>query len=749
MTSSRRVRTPTVLQMEAAESGAASLGIILGYHDKFIPLEQLRVDCGVSRDGAKAENILTAAAKYGMDAKTAAARPADVWNAPMPAIVNWNLSQFLVVEGADPKRVFVNDPHTGPRTMTHAEFESGFRGTILTFSRGRDYVPGPPKISFVTSLRRLLVGSERALIFLFIVVLGLIIPGIVIPAFAKIFVDDILVGQLEEWIGPLFVAMVVTAAILCALTWLQQEYIARLANRLALTGSSRFVWHLFRLPMEFFSQRTAGDLTGRVESNDRVANLLSGDLATAAFNMINVILFGAIMLTYDASLALIAFATAAINFAILRYMSRLRRDGNQRQLQEQRKLLGTSMAGLQIIETLKATAGESDFFANWAGYQARLTAVQQNLGKYTQTLVVVPRFLTVLSFAIVVWLGALQVMTGEMSMGTLVAFQSLMAAFLVPISNFVEIGTRGQDAEADINQMNDVLNAAPDPYAPNEVSADIAARLPSPAATALIASIEPPPRGSANAVSEPITDKSKLAGYLEMRNVTFGYSRLADPLLVDFSLNLKPGSRVALVGASGSGKSTVAKLVSGLYRPWSGEILLDDIVHERLPRWLVQNSFASVDQEIFLFEGTIAQNLTMWDPTIEPHVVVQAAKDAAIHEIISERAGAYDAQVVEGGSNFSGGQRQRLEIARALVIDPSILILDEATSALDTVTEKQIDDNIRRRGCTTLIIAHRLSTIRDCDEIIVLDHGKIAQRGTHDQLIADSNALYRRLIQAA
>lgn len=713
-----RVKTPTLLQMEAVECGAAALGIILGYYGRIVPLPELRQECGVSRDGSKASNVVKAARRYGLQAK-GLQKPLDSLNDLRPPyIVFWNFNHFLVVEGFSPDRVYLNDPATGPRSVSLQEFDQAYTGVVLVMEPGSDFTKGGRKPNVIESLSRRLTGVQGALLYSLLAGLLLTIPRLAIPAFTQVFVDEILVQGRQEWLRLLVIGMLLTVVLIGLLARLRLYYLRRLMLKLSVGMSSQFLWHTLRLPVGFYAQRFAGEISSRLEMNDKVANILSGRLATTVIDGVMIIFYALLMFFYDWVLTLIGFFFAAINFLALQLVSRSRVDANMRLAQEYGKVSGVAIGGIQTMETVKASGLESDLFAKFAGYYAKAVNSQQQLALQNQVLAVLPTLLGTLTTASILVVGGFRVMNGNLTIGMLIAFQLLMGSFLAPVNSLVNFGSTLQELEGDLSRLDDVLQNPVDSEADR--------------------------KGTDYRVD---MNSFRLQGYVELRNITFGYSRLDGPLIENFSLTVRPGERVALVGGSGSGKSTLAKLVCGLYEPWEGEILFDGKPRSQIPRSVLANSVAMVEQDIFLFAGTVAENLTLWDDTVPRNDVMQACKDAAINDLVLLMPGGYDAELIESGGNISGGQRQRLEIARALVKNPSTLVLDEATSALDAETELIIDQNLRRRGCSCIVVAHRLSTIRDCDEIIVLERGKVVQRGTHEELSQQGGA-YARLIHS-
>jgi NHLM bacteriocin system ABC transporter peptidase/ATP-binding protein len=701
-----RHKVPTVIQMESVECGAASLAMILGYYGRFVPLEDLRGLCGVSRDGAKASTVLAAARAHGLVARGYQAEAETLKGLTAPVIIFWAFQHFMVVEGIRTRFgrtvVAVNDPASGPRLMDWAEFDSGFTGIILSFEKGPDFSPGGRQTKVGAALMQRRLPSGRALPLVLLASLLLVLPGIAAPGFSRVFIDDVLGTGRQDFLAPLVAVMLATAAAVFVLTSVQRHYLMRLEVRMSMVSSARFLRHLLRLPVDFFLQRRPAEVAKRVSGNDVVAEILSRDLALAVVNLILVTFYGAVLIRYDILLGCIGISMALLNILVLQWVSRARTDAVVALRADRGNLTATTFTTLSLIETVKATGSEPDAFTRWAGFLAKVTTARQRLGVPTAVLTVVPPMLAALNAGLILMIGGERVVDGAVSVGVLVSFQTLLAALSRPVTQLTNLGSRLQDITADIKRLYDVE------------------RYP-----------------AAELFDLPDEDAvTRLDGHLVFQDVTFGYSPLAPPVIENLSLTAVPGRRVAIVGGSGSGKSTLGRLLTGLYKPWSGRILIDGRERDKIPRGVLAPSLAYVDQDISLFEGSVRDNLTLWNPDVPDDIVIAALHDAEIFDTVAARPGGINSLIEEDGRNYSGGQRQRLELARALAVQPTLLVLDEATSALDPETERHIMDNLRRRGCACLTIAHRLSTVRDADEIIVLDAGRIVERGTHAQLIA-------------
>lgn len=694
-----RARTPTILQMEAVECGAASLAMVLACHGCWVPLEQLREECGVARDGTNAGNILKAARRHGFVAKGFRKEVGQLSEVRAPAILHWNFNHFVVFEGIRRGRYLINDPAQGRRALSREEVDAAFTGVLLAFEPGPDFVPKGARSKILPMLTARLAAARDGLAMVLLASLLLAIPGLVIPAFSKVLVDDIFGRHAQTWLAPLLIAMGVTALARGGLTFVQQFYLARLEAKLAAVASSRYFERLLRLPVAFFLQRQPGDLMNRVEAGERMARLLSGDLATSVFNLISVLFFSVAMLLYDPVLAGLAIGLSALNGAAVWFNTARAEEDSAAVASAAGKLQGATVGTLSAIETIKANGEEDDAFAAWSGYQANALKTIQRQMATSQLIQVLPKLLSGLTTALVLTLGAFRVMEGVMTAGDLVAFQTLLGSFAAPVARLTQLSAQVQAAKADLSKLEDAF------------------RYPLPEPTA------------------PVQLTTAPQGRLTMENVSFGYAPLSPPILDDFSIDLQPGTRVALVGGSGSGKSTVGRLAAGLTAPWAGKIRIDGHPLAALDQPTKVRLLAYVDQDIFLFDGTVRDNLTLWDDTLSDEVLTAALRDAELLSEVMARGG-LEARVLEGGMNFSGGQRQRLEIARALTRNSRLLVLDEATSALDALTEQIVDANLRRRGCACLVIAHRLSTIRDCEEILVLERGRVIERGSHDRLMA-------------
>ncbi|MER5565020.1 NHLP family bacteriocin export ABC transporter peptidase/permease/ATPase subunit [Streptomyces goshikiensis] len=703
----RPVRTPTVLQMEAVECGAAALAMVLGHHGRFVALEELRVACGVSRDGSRASNLLKAARGYGLTAKGMQMDLAALAEVSAPAVLFWEFNHYVVYDGTGRRfgrrGVYVNDPGKGRRFVPMDEFDHSFTGVVLTFEPGDGFRRGGRKPGVLRSVPARLRGTSATMAAAVLSSLLLVAVGACVPALSRTYIDMFLIGEQTSLLGVLFTSLAVALVLTAALTAVQQANLLRGRVISSTLGGARFFRHLLRLPVTFYSQRSPADLVQRLQSNDTVAETVSRDLAAAGVDAVVVVIYAVLLWTYDPQLTAVGVGVALLNVVALRIVVGLRATGTQKLRAESARLTNTSYGGLQLIETMKATGGENGFFRRWAGQHAVTLDVQQRLGVPGAWLAIVAPALAAFNSALILMIGGLRAVDGSLTVGLLVAFQALVTSFTAPIARLGGVAGRIQDFAADVARLKDVENFPVDPV---------------------------------HSRREAAAGTRRLKGHVELEGITFGYSPLDAPLLEDFSLSVGPGRQIALVGGSGSGKSTVSRLVSGLHTPWQGAVRIDGMRLEDIPRGALAASVSFVDQDVFLFEGTVRDNVTLWDPSVPDEAVVAALEDAAVHDVVARRPGGIHSRVEQDGRNFSGGQRQRLEIARALVRRPSVMVLDEVTSALDAVTEQLVIDNLRRRGCACVVIAHRLSTVRDSDEIVVLDRGRIVERGRHEQLVA-------------
>ena len=707
-------KVPVIMQMEALECGAASLAMVLAYYGKWIPLEQVRYDCGVSRDGSNARNVLRAARSYGLTAKGYRYEPAELkTKGKFPCIIHWNFNHFVVLNGFKGNKAVLNDPARGTYTVPMKTFDESFTGICLMFEPGEEFVPGGKPQSVFGFAKKRLKGAGAAIAFVTMTTIISSLIGIISPAFSRIFLDRLLTGQNPDWVVPFVIALAGMSVIQLIVAWIQSVYSLKINGKLSMVGNSTFMWQVLRMPMDFFSQRMAGDIQGRQSSNASIASSLVETFAPLLLNAGMMIFYLVVMIRYSLMLTLIGLASVLINFGLSTMISKKRINITRVQMRDAGKLAGATVAGIEMIETIKASGAEDGYFEKWAGYQASVNTQQVKFQKLNEVLGLLPSLVSSLCSTAVLMLGVYLAMQGEFTVGMIMAFQGFLSSFTAPAESIISAGQTIQEMRTEMERVEDVMKY------PVDVQND--------------------------APVDENAEYDKLSGCIEMKNVTFGYSRLGEPLITDFNLSLKTGSRVAFVGASGCGKSTLSKLISGLYKPWSGEILFDGKRIDEIDRSVFTGSLAVVDQDIILFEDTIANNIKMWDTSIEDFEMIMAARDAQLHEDIMQREGGYQYKLTEGGKDFSGGQRQRMEIARVLAQDPTIIILDEATSALDAKTEYDVVNSIKNRGITCIVVAHRLSTIRDCDEIVVLDGGRVVERGTHEELMRLGGA-YTQLV---
>ncbi|MBO6040914.1 MAG: NHLP family bacteriocin export ABC transporter peptidase/permease/ATPase subunit [Oscillospiraceae bacterium] len=710
-----RTKVPVIMQMEALECGAASLAMVMAYYGKWVPLEQVRLDCGVSRDGSNAKNMLGAARSYGFEAPGYRCELDSVReDMAYPCIIHWNFNHFVVLDGFQGNYAYINDPARGEVKVTMEEFDRSFTGIVLDIRPGESFEPGGKPKSTLEFARRRLAGAGPAVAFVLLSsVIGYLF-GIINPVFSGFFMDRLLTGENRELLLPFIGLMSVFALAQVATAWVQNVYSLKINGKMAIVGSSTYMWKILRMPMEFFSQRMAGDILQRQSTNASIASILVNTFTPLLLNTIMMVFYLVVMLRYSVMLTLVGIVTIVLNLLVSRIISAKRVNITRVQMRDAGKLAAATVSGIQMVETIKASGAENGYFQKWAGYQASVNAQNVRFIRLNQFLGIIPALLSTIANAAVMVLGVWLTMQGSFTLGSIMIFQGFLSSFMSPAMMLISAGQTLQEMRTEMERVEDVMQYPTDPHFSDT-----------------------PLREEA--------DYSKLSGRIELKNVSFGYSRLGQPLIRDFSMSMKPGSRVAFVGTSGCGKSTLSKLISGLYQPWSGEILFDGKPISEIDRSVFTGSVAVVDQDIVLFEDTIANNIKMWDESIEDFEMILAARDAQIYDDIMAREGGFQGRLVEGGKDLSGGQRQRLEIARVLAQDPSVIIMDEATSALDAKTEYELVKAVKDRGITCIVIAHRLSTIRDCDEIIVLDKGVVVERGTHDELYA-KGGFYTELV---
>ena len=704
-------KVPVVLQLEKMDCGAACLSMISAYYGRWVSLEQARSDCGVSRDGVSAKSIVLAARSYGFEAKGYSLEPEVLSKrVTFPCIIHYQMSHYVVLCGFKNDHAIIVNPARGEEKVPFDVFKKLFTGICLEIVPGADFVPSGEKRSLFSFAKKRLcgMGVVAALIMAAMAVNSFF--GFINPYMSGVFLDRILSGKDPKYLHTFIIIMFALALVQVIVALTQNLYRLKLEGRLSKDGNSDFVKKLLSVPQEFFSRRMAGDLIIRKEKNAAISMSLVAVIAPLFIQSVMMVFFLVVMIKESLVLTAVGLLTVVINLFMARLITQKRMDFSRRHLSDTGRLTSNTLSGIGMMESIYASGAEDGYFQTWRGYQALKNSGRVAFLTQSSYLDVIPGFLSAASGYVVMLIAVFLTMEGKFSLGLMTAFLGYLSSFMTPADTLISSGQRISEMRTDMERITDVME-----YEKDELSAALGA------------------------------GALRLFGMISIKDVSFSYAKFDKPVLKDISLNISPGESVAIVGHSGSGKTSLLRLLTGLYQPTSGRIMYDgksikEIGHESFTR-----SVAVVDQDISFFGDTIKNNLKMWDECISDEDMINACKDACIYDDIIRREGGFDSVLSQGGADLSGGQRQRLDIARALCKNPAVLILDEATASLDVKIEREVLSAIRRRGITCIMVTHRLSAISDCDNIIVMDAGCIVASGRHDELY-ENNALYKMLV---